>query len=259
MKQALLWKLSKQGYHDSYIFGTMHVKSKQVFSKVEELEALIINADLFVAEYDLDEVSFVQKPTDMLIPDGASIRDLLGEKKFNRISRMISKAFQVDIRQFEYYLPLLIVNVVAEAILTKDYGLPLDMHLWKIAKIHGKVRAGAETYEAQQKVMRKIKLKDQLKMVKDIAKNPSKYRKSILRMAKLYEEEKIVTLYNSGKKSLGKYKKILLTKRNRIMAERFKTFSSESSTFMAVGAGHLAGGTGILKLLKDQGWRLKAK
>ena len=258
MKQSLLWKLSRKGRADSFLLGTMHVKDKSVFGRIDQIETLIGEVDLFAAEYDLDEVRFVQQPNDLLIPDGFSIRDILGDKKFKRIQKIIAKFFDVDISQFEFYLPLLLVNVIAESILTKDYNLPLDLYLWNIAKKLQIKRCGIETYESQQKIMQAIKLKDQLKMLKMIAKNPSKYRKSVLSMAKLYEEEKIIALYKSGKKSLGKYKRMLLDHRNHIMARRFEEISEHQSIFVVVGAGHLSGHSGILRLLKEKGWQLKA-
>lgn len=258
MQQSLLWELAKEGHENSYLFGTMHVKSQKVFSRIDQLKELISDVELFVAEYNLDQVKFVQNAGDLLIPEGKSVRDILGEKKFLRIQKSIFKSFKLDLSQFEYYLPLLTVNVIAEAILTKDYNLPLDVFLWNYAKELDKSLDGAETYASQQVIMKKIKVSDQIKMLKDVARKPYKYRKSILKMAEWYEEEAINVLYKNGKKSLGKYKNILLKRRNFIMASQFEKFSKEKMTFFAVGAGHLAGEYGILKLLKDKGWKLKA-
>ncbi|GLR16293.1 conjugative transfer protein GumN [Portibacter lacus] len=236
----------------------MHVKSQRVFTRLTQLKELILESDLFIAEYNLDNIQFVQHAEDLLIPDGKSLSDLIGEKKFRKIHKIIEKSFKVDLRQFEYYLPLLIVNIIGEAILTKDYHLPLDIFLWNFAKESEKELDGVETYASQQQIMQAIKMKDQLKMVKDISKRPYIYRKNILKMAKWYEEESINLLYKNGKKSLGKYKHILLKKRNFIMADRFEELTLNQKSFMAVGAGHLAGQHGILKLLKDKGWKLKA-
>ena len=259
MKQSLLWKASKKGAKDSFIFGTMHVKSKKVFTRIVQIESIFEHIDTFVAEYNLDEVNFVQQPSDLLIPKGKSIRETLGEKKFFKIRKIIEKAFAIDISQYEYYLPLLLVNVIGEAILSKDYHLPLDLHLWDLAKKKGISLDGVEDYKSQMDIMAKIKINDQIKMLKDIAKNPTKYRKSILKMASWYEEEKIIVLYKKGKVSLGKYKNILLKRRNYIMRSRFEELASNQSIFMAIGAGHLGGKDGLLKLLKDKSWKLKAQ
>ncbi len=257
MKQSLLWKISKKGKPDSYIFGTMHVKDKQVFSRIGQIEMLINEVDAFAAEYHLDKVQFVQQPSDLLIANGQSLSELLGEKKFLKMQKLFEKSFGIDLAQFEYYLPLLIINIIAEAILSRDYHLPLDLHLWKIAKSRNKTLLGVESYESQQVILKKILLKDQIKMLKEISKNPKKYRKNILKMAQFYQEEKIDLLYKNGKKSLGKYKNLLLKRRNFIMAEKFDMLANNEAIFFAVGAGHLCGSFGLLKLLKKRNWKLQ--
>ena len=77
-------------------------------------------------------------------------------------------------------------------------------------------------------------------------------------MAAWYEQEDYQQLYKYGKKSLGKYKKILLTKRNYNIADSFLEKISHESVFLAVGAGHLAGQSGLLAILKKNGLNLKA-
>ena len=47
---------------------------------------------------------------------------------------------------------------------------------------------------------------------------------------------------------------ILLTDRNRKWIPRLKKMFGEKPTFVAVGAAHLGGDTGILKLLQKEGY-----
>lgn len=257
MKQSLLWKLSKNGYYDSYVLGTMHVKSRSAFKRLPHLEACILSSELFAAEYNLNEMQSAKGGGDLLIPDGRSLLDILGDKKFDRNRKIIKKAFNIDLEHFKNYFPLIVVNVLSEASLSKDFSMPLDLHLWNFAKKSGLELHGIETYESQLKIIHKMKIKDQVKMITNVAKNPSKFRKNMIRMAKSYENEEIGKLFKEGKKSLGKYKKVLLKNRNYIMARRLEEFSREKKTFFAIGAGHLAGSYGVLKLLKDKGWKLK--
>ena len=41
--------------------------------------------DAFAAEFHLDKVQFIQKPQDMLISDGKSLRDLTGGKAYKQM------------------------------------------------------------------------------------------------------------------------------------------------------------------------------
>jgi uncharacterized protein YbaP (TraB family) len=76
-------------------------------------------------------------------------------------------------------------------------------------------------------------------------------------MTTLYLEGDIQKLYKATKKGSGKLRKILLFNRNKIMANRIDQFAKEETFFAAIGAGHLGGEKGVLRLLKLKGWKVK--
>ncbi|WP_235295689.1 TraB/GumN family protein [Portibacter marinus] len=258
MKQSLLWKLQKENHHTSFLFGTMHVKSQAAFQRIEQVKRILEDVDVFAAEYHLDEVQSHAANEHLFIPEGGKISDILSKKKFERIRNQLIKSFSIDLQLFDRFLPMVLVNFIGEAILSQEYNLPLDVYLWKYAKSLDKKLKGMETFESQRKILHNISLSDQIKMLKDLARNTGKYRKNIFRMSMWYEEEQIQKLYKNGKQSLGKYKHILLKNRNKKIAARFDQISESRSLFCAVGAGHLAGNYGILVLLKNNNWKLEA-
>ena len=68
---------------------------------------------------------------------------------------------------------------------------------------------------------------------------------------KLYKQQNIKLLYQQSKKSLGKYKGVMIYDRNRKMSDRiFKNIQVPS--IYVVGAGHLWGANGMLRQLKSQ-------
>jgi uncharacterized protein YbaP (TraB family) len=50
---------------------------------------------------------------------------------------------------------------------------------------------------------------------------------------------------------------LLLDRRNRNWIPIMESAMKKSSTFFAVGAGHLAGSQGVLELLRKQGYKVK--
>jgi len=183
MKQSLLWKLSKKRHKDSYLLGTMHVKSESAFKRLEQIKDCIEACDLFAAEYNLDTLQSGQGSGNMFIPEEQNLIDLMGENKYNRSKDIFMKAFDVNLDLLRRFYPLIVVNVLSESTLTKDFNMPLDFFLWSFAKEQDLSLEGIESYESQLRIIRKIKMKDQIKMLTTIARNPSKFRKSILKMA----------------------------------------------------------------------------
>ena len=56
---------------------------------------------------------------------------------------------------------------------------------------------------------------------------------------------------------LGNYEDILIYNRNRNWVQKLKTLMPEKSLTIAVGAGHLAGEKGLIKLLRKEGYSVK--
>jgi len=56
---------------------------------------------------------------------------------------------------------------------------------------------------------------------------------------------------------MGKLRKMMIDDRNFIMADRIAKMTSQQTAFVAVGAGHLGGKKGVLRLLKLKDIKLK--
>ena len=73
-----------------------------------------------------------------------------------------------------------------------------------------------------------------------------------------YQQGDIQRLYKAAKKDAKGMRKVLLFDRNILMAERFSEIAREKTLFCAVGAGHLPGQKGMLRLLKKDGFTVEA-
>ena len=76
-------------------------------------------------------------------------------------------------------------------------------------------------------------------------------------MMQWYREGDIRQLFQVAKKDARGMRRLLLYERNASMVKRFSEIALGKSLFCAVGAGHLAGAKGMLRLLKKQGFKLK--
>lgn len=254
-----MWQLSGSDLPGtSYLFGTMHVHDSRAFFQMPLLQQCLAECEVFVAEYNLDETlnasgSLVHHfvSTEPWVPD-------LGVKKFQKIRKSLLKATGFDIEPYQQLLPFFIVQQLSIQMLPFQEDQPLDVALWTHARETGKQMEGLESFEGQLEYIHRIPLQKQIKMLVDFGRNITTLRKHYLHLVHLYQQQEIYRLHRSLKKQSGHFRKLLLYERNFKMAARIVEYCQANRAFIAVGAGHLTGGKGLLRLLKHKGIDVKA-
>ncbi|HHB52709.1 MAG TPA: TraB/GumN family protein [Saprospiraceae bacterium] len=257
-KQTLLWKIiDDDSKIVSYVYGTIHLRDKRVYFLLDKIKDLIKESDVFIAEYNLDDADSSDVISMLQLPDGKQLKDLIPEKKYNKLNKQLIKSFGLDLDRVGYFKPMVIENMVTEMMFMNDYAYPMDVILWNFAKENGLSLMGAEATDGQIEIMRKLSLDQQIKSLIEIGKNPSKYRKKIKKLVSYYENQNLKELHKGSLKTLGKLKKILVYDRNIRIAKTISQHARKNKVFAAIGAGHLSGEKGILRLLKQQGFKVK--
>ena len=256
--KTLLWQVRRpEQEHFSYVFGTMHVRDNAAFQRLDLVLDKLQDCDAFATEYDLDEGE-AQIPKELVyLPEGQSLTDFIPTKKYKKLRNAILKSFQIDLNLFKKLRPIFINNFLNEQLLSTDRKQPLDGYLWNYAKSADKILLGIETWQEQVATLEHITLEYQIKGLLEIGKNPKKIRRAIQKSVKDYVAGDFQKLYQAARKGSGDKRKILLYSRNEIMARRIAHFSDQHSIFAAIGAGHLGGAKGVLRLLKKQGFSVQ--
>lgn len=236
----------------------MHIRNDAAYSHVTRATMFLQKSSIYVGELDLDDPLLLDVQDYFLLPSHMSLMTLYGEHKYYRIRNILLKSFDFDIDDYLDLKPMIVANMIAEKVLTAQYDLSLDHYLWGVAKDLNKPLYGLESGKDQIEVLDEIGLDIQKEMLSKIAKNVSRYTVKVSMLSQYYEEEKISQLYKSTKKSLGKLRKQLLYTRNHQMADKVVEYTSDSKAFVAVGAAHLGGKFGLLRLMKKSGYKIKA-
>ena len=124
---------------------------------------------------------------------------------------------------------------------------------------------GLETVEDQVNVFEKIPYADQAKalveLIKEIKKDANSGKAEFKKLLDLYLAQDIDGMVvMSGEEFFGDLENgeaELLTNRNQKWITKIKTMSKEKPTFYAVGAAHLGGPNGVIRLLMKEGYSLK--
>ena len=255
-KLTPLWSIHSEANPISYLFGTMHVQDARAFAFAELAKQKIALCDEFYTEIHFDSLSDSRMFEAQKLPEGITLQSLIGDKKFAKADKMIKKSFGVPLEYLNGILPMVVINQMVMKYLAEDNAEHLDMTLFQHARSLDKTTKGIETIESHISVLKNIPLELQKKQFLDFIKSPKKYKKKTAQLANLYASGDIYKLYKISKNSMGEIKNLMIYKRNAEMSDYIKGNLSQSA-FYAVGAGHLAGKKGIIKLLKNNACKLK--
>jgi len=258
LKKSLLWRITPpQGGPDSYLFGTMHVRDLRAFKWLAPAQAHIANCEIFATEFDFSEIDPVALQSALRLPEGQSLDMLLKPGTWKNLDRYAHKKLGVGAAVFRFQHPMSVSTALTTAFLTEEAPQSLDETLWNHARFLGKTTAGVETFDEQLQTLHSITLDQHLKSLTWLLKNYNRQKKRLKKMMNWYVAGDLQPLYQAAKKDAKGMRKVMIYRRNKLMTQRFEEISANHSLFCAVGAGHLAGEKGMLRLLRKKGFVVK--
>lgn len=255
---SLLWEIrSDRSPLPSYLFGTVHLGLPAVFHRFDEACRYIASCEAFAAEYPLAELR--EEEVSAPPPPALSIEELLGARAFQRLRKALHRQYQFDLFPYRYLHPMLLSHLIDQQLMGAWYAATetLDYMLWTYAENAGKRMLGVETRAEQEGFIAQIPMAQHLRALKRLGRNLASERHFNHRLLQLYVQDDPTPLYQCARARSGQSRKPLILQRNQVMAERIADFANQAPTFCAIGAGHLGGGKGVLRLLKQRGFRLK--
>lgn len=254
-----LWKVQHSMMNQpSYVFGTMHVQDASAFTWWSEVTDAIEQCPVFAAEYPLDASQDPSKAHLSLLPAGQTIRDFLSPNHFKKLSTVFTRMTGQPVELYIRLRPLFLTQILTEQILAKDFPESLDQSLWNQAKQSEKELIGIESLDEQIEILDSIPYWYQIRALMGIVTNRKRFRQHLLQSTQLYQAGEVQRLFQSVKRGTGHMRKLMIYKRNIIMADRIAMYSLRRPLVAAIGAGHLGGAKGVLRLLKQKGFKITA-
>lgn len=273
LQHALLWKISKENMQEpSYLFGTIHLIAAEDFYWPKGTLAAFDASEQVVFEIDMNkmqDMSSIMKVLDkMYMPGDTTLKMLLNEEKYDEIkSYFQSKGLPIFF--FDRIKPLFLSAMVGMdmskgSLSERDDIKSYEMELQELASssMNSSGQAmdvvGLETIELQMSFIDKIPLDVQARMLYTAIQAELSGKNQLDRITQLYLNQNINAMVESIVESqeMGKYSSILLDQRNRSWIPIIDSLIQKKSSFIAVGAGHLAGKEGVINLLREQGYTL---
>jgi uncharacterized protein YbaP (TraB family) len=262
--QSLLWKIEGPGIEQpSYLYGTMHSRSKKVFEFSDVVWQKFSETRAFAAELKLDSAGIKTAAAMLKAPADSTLDKILSPKDYALVAKALKKETGADLAAYNGFKPLYVQTLLQQTNLMQG-EMPkfLDQFLHDKAVAEGKIILGVETAEEQGRAFGAMGMKKQAEMLVETCKKLDAKRKENAENSK-----KLVDIYLSGKiedmvpliesdDMPAEMKKILIEDRNRTMAQRIEAMARQQSTFIGVGAAHLPGKTGVIALLRERGLTL---
>ncbi|WP_432719621.1 TraB/GumN family protein [Jeongeupia wiesaeckerbachi] len=265
--RAVLWKIEKSGVKKpSYLFGTAHVSDPKVTQLSPQVQKAFDDADTVTTEVRIDYNGMLDFAKRVLMPEGESLASQIDAKHYQKLlPELAARDYpEVAAKRMKPWAAAMLLMVPKK----KAGDLPLDLMLAKMAIEGGKQYTGLETISEQASVFETIpadKQKTLLYALIDQQPDVDTYYKKLIALyvqrdvdgIVRFADQDEVTLPAADQAYFNDWKqKTLIDDRNDRMTERMQAQLAQGGSFIAVGALHLPGKTGLVAQLKKQGYTL---
>lgn len=268
---SILWEVSGNGLEEpSYLFGTIHISDERVFHWNDSLMICFDSCQTMAGELSMDEIDMAEVAYALKMPGDTTLKMLLSKKDYKLVKKYVRKNCGLLVRLLINKIkPIYISVLINEGDLTEkskeEEGknkLFLDHYLQELAKQRGMEVKGLETALEQLNAIEVMSLEEQAQaLVEEIKthKDQEEGEDILESMIQAYITHDLDSLYSLfiGNQFTEPLMESLIYNRNRVMLRRMIPLMHQSSTFVAVGAAHLPGDQGLIKLLRENGYVLR--
>jgi uncharacterized protein len=267
-EKALLWKISANGLKKpSYLFGTIHLIPKNEFDFTEKTKQALKNTNRIAFEIDMKEMTNLRTQISLMskafMAGGKTLRDLLTPEDYAFVrTKMDSKG--LPITMMERLKPMFLSTMFGsdeDAVASNSNMTSVELELFKLSKKQKKESTGLETAAYQMAIFDSIPYIDQAKMLVDALRNTEGGDGEFAKMIEMYQSKNIQEMQKmigSEEAGMKEFEDLLLNKRNANWIAPMIRLMRTQPTFFAVGAGHLGGKSGVIALLRRQGYKVEA-
>lgn len=257
---SMLWKISGNGLkQDSYLFGTIHMLCPDDFVIQQKNLDAFNSSKKIIFEVDLSKPENVKSLQAFAVSDPNFIKAFSEEEMKKMDSVLVAQ--QLSIKLLDYASPVAVISLFS----MKGFNCPdptkmksYEVELAALANSQGKTIGELETPHFQFNL-----LKDLItpKLFMESVFQLDKYPALTAKMVEAYKTENLEELTKLLEDSAWmtvEQKDKLLIDRNLNWSNLIPEIIKDQSSFIAVGAGHLAGGKGLISLLRNKGFTVEA-
>jgi len=260
---GLLWKIEGGGAAPSYLFGTIHLSDTRVTTLPGPVADAIDATRSLSIEVLLNAGAKVRAMGRMMIIEGPKLDEILGAALFDRVVDAAAPygLNRNVVKHMQPWALWLLLGLPPDEVKATS-GLPLDEALQVDAMRRGKPVYGLETIDEQLDSVAGFTEHEHIVLLASAVDDRPKVEAMIEQITRLYLARDIASIYdlmtaqswNIERAVIDSVMERLIDFRNLRMTERMIARLDEGAAFVAVGAMHLPGERGMLRLLEQRGY-----
>jgi uncharacterized protein len=267
--QPFLWVID--GPPRVYLYGTMHLPDPRVMDHAPSVKAAHAAADVVWGELPADAKHSPEVMKAVMLPPDQSLSTVLPKETYDKLEAYL-KARGLSASKFERLKPIYLAITVGTLDQLHLLMRPsMDEKFLRDAAAAGKEAGGLETISEQLAVFDACPCETQARLLDEVLvqleKEKAEGKNSTEELIQAYAKADLAAVEASMKKmeavddpEVKALAKRLLTDRNATMADRIverTKVAPEKTYFVAVGAAHYPGPSGILAILAAKGWKAR--
>lgn len=273
-----LWRVT-DGERTLYLLGTIHVGDSRSDGALAAVGDLFDKCDALAVEFDIvafenDLTSAINEIQQFLYTDGTTVRDHITEDLYERSLEIIKSGGDYSPLLERYNLAIweqtLDQALIKPSGLSPDYGM--DGLLLDRAYERGMEILEVESAHFQYGLMNGFPEELYVLLIEDTVDNSDEYQADLQEMYETWlrgdtdaleefilgsEDEQEQDLTDDQIALIEEYNRKMGEERNLGMADKAESYLKSGKTvFFAVGAAHMLGDAGLVKLLTDKGYEV---
>ena len=259
---ALFWSLARDGKPAGYLLGTIHSEDPRVLDFPETFIDQLTANDVFAMEMVPDLPTLTRLTEFMHYQDGTTLESRIGAERFTRVRAALSD-YRVPpdwIARMKVWAAMMTLSVPPP-----QTGFFMDFSLSLRAAGAGLEVVGLETLEQQLSFLEEMPIEQQLALLDQALDEHARVDEVHAMMVESYLAGDLQALEKQVDDQLAELppdaRRYFMSQgiqaRNQRMIAALLPRLDSGSVFVAVGALHLPGSTGLIKLLRQQGYELK--
>jgi uncharacterized protein YbaP (TraB family) len=266
-ENSIFWEVSGNGLHSpSYLFGTFHLLHNDFIENKPLVIQKFNTCQTVVGELILDS-TIATKMNEASLLKGTTLDQLLTPKQYKATQSWLKELSGYDLNMLNTLNPMCVSTVLTFLMQQKQFpsdpqshSISMDLYFQQQGIANQKKLAGLETVEDQ--IYTLYTQFSNQRQVELLMKVVEKKRTTISVMKKMnhyYSQQKLDKLFTLMYDDSFTQAEIenFLDNRNQKWMKKLPDLMQQGSTFVAVGALHLPGRSGLINLLRGAGYTVK--